>query len=245
MTPQERQRVKELFDRLATLEGAARDTEAEREIAQGLARAPNAAYALVQTVLVQNEALNHAETRIRELEEQTGGHRPEGFLDTMRGALFGRGDHPRGSVPSVPQASKWNSGGPATVAYPSVPTPPGSSFLGTAAAAAVGVIGGSLLFNSLHSLMGGAQGSAFASPSDAQGDRQGPRGGDASRSELAREAGLDDIGGSRASLIDHRSGKAAGLVDNNASDNADDFSNGDASGEIGGNDFGGGDIGDA
>src|SRR4051812_21577459 len=102
MTPQERQQIAELFDRLASLEGKPRDVEAERVIAEGVGRAPHALYPLVQTVLVQDEALRAADARIRELE---GGGAPEpqgGFLDTMRDSLFGRRDEPRrGSVPSV------------------------------------------------------------------------------------------------------------------------------------------------
>jgi hypothetical protein len=68
----------------------------------------------------------------------------------------------------------------------------GGSFLGTAAATAAGVIGGSLLIDSLRSMMGGDQ--AQASPS-AFGDtgRDVPWGG-ARDSDLAREAGLNDIG---------------------------------------------------
>jgi Uncharacterized protein conserved in bacteria (DUF2076) len=68
MTPEERNLVIELFDRLATLEDAQRDPEAERLIRDGLRQAPNAPYALVQTVLVQDEALKRADARIRELE---------------------------------------------------------------------------------------------------------------------------------------------------------------------------------
>ncbi len=68
MTPEERELVIELFDRLATLEDAQRDAEAERLIRDGLRQAPNALYALVQTVLVQDEALKRADARIRELE---------------------------------------------------------------------------------------------------------------------------------------------------------------------------------
>ena len=56
MTPEERNLVIELFDRLATLEDAQRDQDAERLIRDGLRQAPNASYALVQTVLVQDEA---------------------------------------------------------------------------------------------------------------------------------------------------------------------------------------------
>ena len=51
----------ELFDRLATLENAPRDPEAERVIADGLRSAPHAPYALVQTALVQDEALKRAD----------------------------------------------------------------------------------------------------------------------------------------------------------------------------------------
>ncbi|MGB8550642.1 MAG: DUF2076 family protein, partial [Xanthobacteraceae bacterium] len=57
MTPQERELVTALFDRLAALESNQRDPEAERLIAQGSARAPHAIYPLVQTVLLQDEAL--------------------------------------------------------------------------------------------------------------------------------------------------------------------------------------------
>ena len=88
MTPAERQLVTELFDRLATLEDAPRDPEAERLIKDGLRQAPNAIYALVQTTLVQDEALKRADARIRELEAEFG-IQPEpprqgGFLDNMR-----------------------------------------------------------------------------------------------------------------------------------------------------------------
>src|SRR5260370_1547091 len=56
MTPQERELVTALFDRLATLENQPRDGDAERAIIEGLRRAPNATYALVQPALVQDEA---------------------------------------------------------------------------------------------------------------------------------------------------------------------------------------------
>jgi hypothetical protein len=116
MTPQERQLVNELFDRLASLETAPRDPDAARTIADGLARAPNALYPLVQTVLVQDEALKRADARIRELSGADDGTvAGDGFLDSMRSALTGRGAHT--SVPSVRPAStnepdsRWNGGG--------------------------------------------------------------------------------------------------------------------------------------
>jgi len=116
MTPQERQMVDDLFDRLARLETAPRDAAAERAIADGLARSPHAIYPLVQTVLVQDEALKRADARIRELTgEDAGEPASGGFLDSMREVVTGRATPT--SVPRVrPNASaepdpRWNSGG--------------------------------------------------------------------------------------------------------------------------------------
>ena len=103
MTPQEQELVNELFDRLAELESNPRHPDAERLIADGLRRAPHAVYALVQTALVQDEALKRANARIEELQAQVGGEeqqRSGGFLDSMRDVGLGRSE-PRGSVPSV------------------------------------------------------------------------------------------------------------------------------------------------
>ncbi len=116
MTPQERQLVDDLFDRLSKMESAARDPDATAAIAQGLRVAPNAIYPLVQTVLVQDEALRRANSRIQELEGQGAPQQDQGggFLDSMRGAIFGQGQS-QGSVPNVrpPDVGSrpvWNSG---------------------------------------------------------------------------------------------------------------------------------------
>ncbi len=99
------------------MEGTPRDPDATASIVQGLRIAPNAVYALVQTVLVQDEALRRANSRIQELEaagapeqHSSGG----GFLDSMRDSIFGQ-SQPRGSVPNVrpPETTSrpvWNSG---------------------------------------------------------------------------------------------------------------------------------------
>src|SRR5262249_23342263 len=96
------------------VESAPRDADASAAMQDGLRKAPNAIYALVQTVLVQDEALKRAAARIQELEQ---GHAPEqaqsgGFLDNMRDTLFGK--EQRSSVPNVPPAVPdrpvWNSG---------------------------------------------------------------------------------------------------------------------------------------
>lgn len=252
MTPQERQRVSDLFDRLAPLEATPRDPDAERLIADGLARAPNAAYALVQTVLVQDEALQHAEARIRELTGEDESPAASGFLNPMRQTLGGHalGGQSNGktgatSVPSVRPAApsqpdpRWNSGAAlqdnttpnnaAPQAGQPTPAAPGGSFLGTAAATAAGVIGGSLLFNSLGSLFGQHNsGSALAgTPPDAS-----PWGNSAAGSDLARDAGLNDIGNANLSDASGGDSHSAGLFDA-GNDDFDVSDGGDFDGDLG------------
>ena len=113
MTPQEQQLVADLFSRLASLEDQRRDADAERLIREGLGRAPNSVYALVQTVLVQDEALKRASARIEELEHAAGAGTAEsggGFLDSVRNLMGGRSDPPRASVPPVRGSGMGSSG---------------------------------------------------------------------------------------------------------------------------------------
>jgi hypothetical protein len=138
MTPQEQQLVADLFDRLASLEGQRRDPDAERLIHEGLGRAPNSVYSLVQTVLVQDEALKRANARIEELEQAVAAPAESGgsFLDSVRNVISGR-DQQHGSVPSVRPGGMGTSGvwgsqpeaGPAPWGspqggYPPPPPPP-------------------------------------------------------------------------------------------------------------------------
>lgn len=262
MTPQERQLVDELFDRLSKLENAPRDPAAIAAISDGLRKAPGAVYALTQTVLLQDEALKRAHARIQELE---AAHAPEqapsgGFLDTMRDTLFGSSPS-RGSVPNVPPRDTrpvWNTGQAMPPAQPGYGQPPygqaygqgqgygappvggGGSFLGTAAAAAAGVVGGSLLLSSIRGMMGGSHQQAFGD-TNALGDRSAggsPWGGsDQSGGSLARDAGLNDIGtnrDSRQGLFDQASN------DDDGDDQDYDNGNVDVADD---SDFGGGDDG--
>jgi hypothetical protein len=249
MTPQERELVTQLFDRLATLENQPRDPDAERTIIDGLRRAPNATYALVQTTLVQDEALKRADARIQELEARAGeapAGQPGGFLDGMRDALLGRRDQARGSVPSVRPAPAPSE----AVAAPVFGRPvPGGSFLGTAAAAAAGVIGGSLLLDGIRSMMGHGHGAfGFADPAFGAGRDLGSPWDNSGGGDLARQAGIDDIG--RAPHADGGGSSGLGLFDSGNSDDApdadqafDDSSNDFGSGDFGGGgDFGGSDV---
>jgi hypothetical protein len=261
MIPQERQLVSELFERLEKLEGERRDPDAERAVAEGFDRAPNAAYALVQTVLVQDEALKRANARIEELEAALSGDAPGeqrgGFLDNMRDMLSGR-EGARGSVPSVRAGSGpgegssglWNTSGRGDYAggrgayepQPAAPPPSGGgSFLGTAAATAAGVVGGALLMNSIRGMFGpshGGQSSSAFDPGLSGGGGRTPWGGDAANSDLARDAGLGDIsGGGRTAAYD--SDRRAGLF--GGDDNQDDDSDQDSDDDDFADDFDGGD----
>jgi hypothetical protein len=218
MTPQERELVNELFDRVAKLESAPRDPDAVQAVTEGLRGAPNATYALVQTALVQDEALKRAAARIRALEAQLD-ETPQsgGFLDNMRDALLGRREPPPGgSVPSVrPQVQSqgaapapsmpWQGGGPSGG---------GSSFLGTAAAGAAGVIGGSLLLNSIRSMMGPSH--AFGAADPAIGVVPASPWQHSAGGDLTRQSGVDDIG------HNPHTGGGSGLPDNSTDDNVAD-----------------------
>jgi hypothetical protein len=248
MTPQERDLVTQLFNRLAGLEGAPRDPDAERIIIEGLRHAPNATYALVQTVLVQDEALRRADARIQELEGGPEGDpgQPTGFLDNMREALLGRRETPRaGSVPSVRpgQTSGPEPGAPGPQAgaapWPQAQPPAGGSFLGTAASAAAGVIGGSLLLDGIRSMMGHGHGAAFGAVDPGFGARRDVSSPwtDTGNDELSRQAGIDHIGqGGRAESFGNFDSDADDAPDQQADEDLDDDGS-DDDGDFG-NDFG-------
>jgi hypothetical protein len=243
MTPQETELVDDLFDRLAKLESLPRDPAAERLIAQGAQRAPHALYALVQTALLQDEALKRANARIEELQAELGGgeepqQRQGGFLDSMRDAL-GLGE-PRGSVPNV---RAEGGGGPWRGPEPGAGYPPqqagyppqmppgyaggpafgtGGSFLGNAASTAAGVLGGALLLNGIRSMFGqhsgGGHGSqAFGNVAD---DRGSPWSGSAADSQLARDAGIDHIGNRTATYADREQDRQQDLADDDREQDA-------------------------
>jgi uncharacterized protein len=291
MTPQEQQLVTDLFDRLASLEDQRRDPDAERLIREGLGRAPNSVYALVQSVLVQDEALKRANARIEELERAVAGKadtqaQQGGFLDSMRNMISGRDS--RGSVPSVRPSGQGSSGvwgtGPQPAApaqtypQPGYPQPGypqgyqpgyvpggmmggglgGGSFLGTAAATVAGVVGGAMLLNGIRGMMGGHQGFGDYAPMEPShaaspwggGENVDHGGGSSGGSgDLARDAGIDDIGRDHRAGANDDPGRASFLGgsgddgdDQSGSQPTDDYDDGggDGGGDFGG-DFGGDD----
>lgn len=151
MQSEERELITGLFGRLQPFESQPRDGEAEALIKDLAARQPAAPYLLVQTVLVQEQALKAAQERIAELEAK-GGAAPaasSGFLG------------------SAPKIGPWGASAAPAAPRPSVPSTRsplqaavgpqqggGGSFLRSAMATAAGVAGGALLFEGIRSLMG-------------------------------------------------------------------------------------------
>lgn len=107
LTPEERQAITDLFDRLRANGLPEKDAEAEALINQLIRRTPDSAYMLVQSVLIQEQQIaeyegymDQQEARIKELEDQlNGGRAPAqsssgGFLG---GARRGAAPAPRDS----------------------------------------------------------------------------------------------------------------------------------------------------
>ncbi|MBS0526810.1 MAG: DUF2076 family protein [Proteobacteria bacterium] len=159
MQQQERDLIADLFGRLQQYENQPRDAEAERLIASYVARQPASPYLLVQTALVQEEALKQARARIAELEGKAHGGGQGSFLaNAPRPGPWGAAPTPA-PAPASPPASPWGTAPQASA---------GGGFLRSALATAAGVAGGALLFEGIRNMFGHST-QAFASPlSDVQ-----------------------------------------------------------------------------
>jgi len=96
MTPEERQMLSGLFQRVDTAAQTPRDAEAEAFINDAVRASPHAPYVLSQTVLVQQQALEAAANRISELEaaaRQSAEQSQEqgSFLGNLGKTIFGGG----------------------------------------------------------------------------------------------------------------------------------------------------------
>jgi hypothetical protein len=160
MTPQERDLIQSVFDRLARA-GGARDAEAESFIRDQVRRQPDAAYGLTQAVIVQEAGLNQAQQKIAELQRQLDearGGAPAGGGFLGGGSPWANASVPRSGPAPQPQPA-WPQPQPVAVPQASPWAQPsgGSSFLRNAATMAAGVAGGTLIAEGLSSLFGGHQ----------------------------------------------------------------------------------------
>jgi len=159
MTPEEKNLITGLFQRLRSSDAASRDQEADQLIRTLVTGQPSAPYLLAQTVLVQEHALQNAQARIAQLERQavdgaSPAAQPQSFLSGLL--------HPRSSTPPPPPAPAAAS----VPAYAPAPQPPpypstvgmapsaAGGFLKGALGTAAGVAGGALLFEGISNLLG-------------------------------------------------------------------------------------------
>ena len=187
MTPEERQLLSQLFDRMHAASRTPRDREAEDFIAQAVSAQPYAPYLMAQTVIVQEEALKQAAARIEALEAELKAK------ETGSGSFLGGTARPAfgtRSVPSIgrnpaepvetPRTSPWGRapGAPQQPVGQNVGNPifgqqgQRGSFLQTAMATAAGVAGGALLMHGLQSMFSGA--GQTGAPQALAGDGNGP-----------------------------------------------------------------------
>ena len=173
MTPEERQLIAGLFDRMRSYGLPEKDREAEALINHSVRGNPDAPYMLVQSVLVQEQALQAANDRVTQLEDELrellgdtrAPARSGGFLSGVWGG--GRREEPRSSVPAIgarPAPSTWAQSAPQQqqpAQAQQQPTGGGGGFMKSALATAAGVAGGMLLADSIRNMMSGG---AHASP---------------------------------------------------------------------------------
>ena len=156
MQQQERDLIADLFGRLQQYENQPRDAEAERLIASYVARQPASPYLLVQTALVQEEALKQARARIAELESRAN-------QASGQGSFLGNAPRPAGPWGSAPAQQQQPAPAPASPWGQAPQAAAGGGFLRQALTTAAGVAGGALLFEGIRNMFGHST-QAFASP---------------------------------------------------------------------------------
>lgn len=150
MTPEERQLVTGLFERLRQNDHRDRDPEAQELIEAGLVAHPDAPYLMTQLLLLQARALSAAQDKVRALQRDVS-YAPGATRSPASEHSF---------LAGVPQRGPWDvasNSSAAPVSSAKEPRRPvsssGGSFLRGAVQTAAGVAGGALLFEGINSLL--------------------------------------------------------------------------------------------
>jgi uncharacterized protein len=110
MTPEERQLLTTLADRIKNTPPQQEDGEAAQLLRQLVQERPNAVYLLAQTVLMQDFALRNAQAQIEELQRQLSWQQPpsdRGSGSFLGGQSGGQQYQPQSGSGSVPNVNPW------------------------------------------------------------------------------------------------------------------------------------------
>lgn len=244
MTPEERQLLNALADRVKSVPPQQKDPEADQFLRQLVMERPDTAYILAQTVIMQDFALRNAQAQIDDMRQQLEGPPPQQERSgSFLGGLFGGSapqqptSQPSGSVPRVnpwgPSSQAQPPRGYAPEPYPYSGGPTGPTmqpsqtgdFLRNAAGTAAGVAGGALLFQGIQSLFSGHQGGGLMG---------GGFSGMTPRDSLSESTVINNYYGDEPGGAEHH-GSAHGVDQNGLQEadydpgNDDDFGGGDNS----------------
>lgn len=177
MNAQEKQLIEDLFARLRNFDGGEKDQDAEWLIQDLIRRSPDAPYYLAQTVIVQQQALERAEARMRELEDAARQPQSSG----RGGSFLGGASVPQSGSRYAPSSAPQRGPDPVEppAANPSANSPWGSAaqarggggFLSSALTTAAGVAGGVFLADGIRSLFGGGHAVAGSDATSAADQR--------------------------------------------------------------------------
>ena len=218
MTPQERILIMKVADRLKQAGPQTKDAEAEQLIRQQIASHTDSVYLLTQAVIVQEYGLEQAQQRIQDLErELEQARQPQAASPaaggSFLGSMFGAGA-PAGTGPGAGTAGAGSAGSSGSTSATSAMQAGSSAkaaasrtaksktqqaaspqrgggmgdFMRSAAAMAVGVAGGHMLFNGLQGM--------FADDETATADSSDPAASaDAADADSGADASVADSGG--------------------------------------------------
>ena len=142
MSPNEREQLQHFLHQLKLAKLISKDNDANEMILETIAHQPEAAYLLVQRCLLLEQALNNAKTQISELQKNQ---------ITPTNSFLGNDPWAQASAPTP----NYQAPRPATAAIATNNSGfGGSSFLGSVASTAAGVVAGSFLFQGIENLMG-------------------------------------------------------------------------------------------
>jgi len=241
MNADDRQLIAGMFERISTVGNVQKDADAEAFIHECMRQSPDSPYLLVQSVLVQEQALQKAGEHIKQLEakvselenksnQQAANQKQSSVVAPRTSAGFGGKTGASGAVPAAGRAP-WQSAVTPNAQQkqqrPGERQAGGGGFMAQAMTTAAGVAGGMLLASGISSLLsGGSSPAEAATPADAASeetaaaDANEPQAVDASQTDTVQ----DD-----AALQETSSGDDGGFFGG--------WGGGDDGGDWGGGDF--------